>query len=202
LIELLGGGKRHGMPETAKDPAVDKVRELQRKLWAYAKQNKTRRLHAQYDQIYRSDVLWEAWKRVRSHGGAAGVDAETIQAIEQHGVEKFMAEIQAALEAGRYRPQAAATGTPTVRDRVVPMAANILIEPIFEAHFEASSFGFWPEKSAGQAKVALRSAQFVRSRLGLTLHPDKMRMVDWLRGKGSFVYLGCTAGSVNGRDVG
>jgi len=41
---------------------------------------------------------------VRSNGGAAGVDAETIQAIEQCGVEKFLAEIQTALRAGRYRP--------------------------------------------------------------------------------------------------
>ena len=85
MIELGGGGKREGMPETDKDPAVDKVRQLQRKLWACAKQSKTRRFHARYDRIYRSDVLWEAWKRVRSNGGAAGVEAETIQAIEQHG---------------------------------------------------------------------------------------------------------------------
>ena len=50
-----------------------------------AKQSRTRRFHALYDRIYRSDVLWEAWRRVRSNGGAAGVDAETIQAIEQRG---------------------------------------------------------------------------------------------------------------------
>ena len=90
---------------TDKDPAVEKVRELQRKLWACAKQSKTRRFHALYDRIHRSDVLWEAWRRVRSNGGAAGVDAETIQAIEQYGAEKWVAEIQAVLRAGEYRPQ-------------------------------------------------------------------------------------------------
>jgi hypothetical protein len=67
------------MPETANTPS-EKVRELQRKLWVCAKRSKTRRFHALYDRIYRSDVLWEAWRRVRSKRGAAGVDAETIQA--------------------------------------------------------------------------------------------------------------------------
>jgi hypothetical protein len=48
--------------------------------------------------------MWEAWRRVRSNGGAAGVDEETIHAIEQRGVREFLAEIEAALRAGRYRP--------------------------------------------------------------------------------------------------
>src|SRR5207249_12115537 len=91
------------MLETAKIP-VEKVRQLQRKLYVGAKQSRTRRFHALYDRIYRSDVLWEAWRRVCSNGGAAGVDAETIQAIEQRGPGEFLAEIQTALRAGRYRP--------------------------------------------------------------------------------------------------
>jgi RNA-directed DNA polymerase len=43
-----------------------------------------------------------------------------------------------------------------------------------------------------QAKEALRQIQFVMSKLGLVLHPEKTRMVDLRRGKGSFVFLGCT----------
>ena len=58
------------MLETAKNPE-EEVRELQHKLYVYAEQSKTRRFHALYDRIYRSDVLWEAWRRVRSNGGAA-----------------------------------------------------------------------------------------------------------------------------------
>lgn len=158
------------MPETAKIP-VDKVRQLQRKLYVCAKQSRTRRFHALYDRIYRSDVLWEAWRRVRSNGGAAGVDAETIQAIEQYGVEKFLAEIQAALRAGRYRPSPVKRryipkadgkqrplGIPTVRDRVVQMAAKLVMEPIFEADFQPSSYGFRPKRSAQQALEAIRVA--------------------------------------------
>src|ERR1700758_3652525 len=81
------------MPETENNPVVEKVRQLQRKLWVCAKQSKTRRFHALYDRIHRSDVLWEAWKRVRSNGGAAGVDGETIQAIEKRGPEEFLTAI-------------------------------------------------------------------------------------------------------------
>ena len=103
LLSCLQGGKCEGMPGTANTPN-EKVRELQRKLYVCAKRSRTRRFHALYDRIYRSDVLWEAWRRVRSNRGAAGVDAETIQAIEKRGVGEFLAEIEAALRAGRYRP--------------------------------------------------------------------------------------------------
>lgn len=158
------------MPETAKIP-IDKVRQLQDKLYVCAKQSKTRRFHALYDRIYRSDVLWEAWKRVRSKRGAAGVDAETIQAIEQRGTGAFLTEIEAALRAGRYRPcpvkrrwipkadgKQRPLGIPTVRDRVVQMAAKLVIEPVFEADFQPCSYGFRPKRSATQALEAIREA--------------------------------------------
>ncbi|HUQ90758.1 MAG TPA: group II intron reverse transcriptase/maturase [Bryobacteraceae bacterium] len=149
----------------------EKVRQLQRKLYVCAKQSRTRRFHALYDRIYRSDVLWEAWRRVRSNGGAAGVDAETIQAIEQRGPGEFLAEIEAALRAGRYRPSPVKRrwipkadgkqrplGIPTVRDRVVQMAAKIVIEPIFEADFQPCSYGFRPKRSTLQALEVIRVA--------------------------------------------
>ena len=47
---------------------ADKVRELQRALGRAAKQPRGRRFHALYDRIYRSDVLREAWSRVRLYG--------------------------------------------------------------------------------------------------------------------------------------
>lgn len=83
---------------------VEKVRQLQRRLWVCAKSSKTRRFHALYDRIHRSDVLWEAWKRVRSNKGAAGVDEITLRSIEEQGVMRFLEGIQAELKAGRYRP--------------------------------------------------------------------------------------------------
>src|SRR5579862_4376951 len=158
------------MPETVNTPN-EKVRELQRKLYVCAKRSKTRRFHALYDRIYRSDVLWEAWRRVGSNRGAAGVDGESIQAIEQRGPGEFLAEIHAALRAGQYRPSPVKRryipkadgkqrplGIPTVRDRVVQMAAKLVIEPIFEADFQPGSYGFRPKKSATQALEAIREA--------------------------------------------
>ena len=63
-------------------PSGVKVRELQRRLWAAAKQSEGRRFHALYDRVHRGDVLWEAWKRVRGNRGAAGVDRVTLALVE------------------------------------------------------------------------------------------------------------------------
>ena len=53
-------------------PSAVKVRELQRALWAAAKQSSGRRFHALFDRVCRGDVLWEAWERVRRTGVRPG----------------------------------------------------------------------------------------------------------------------------------
>ena len=149
----------------------DKVRGLQRQLWVCAKRSGTRRFHALYDRIFRGDVLREAWRRVKANRGAAGVDGESIAAIEAMDVDAFLDAIQADLRAGRYRPQPVRRchipkgdgkqrplGIPTVRDRVVQQAAKLVIEPIFEADFAPTSFGFRPKRNATQALEAIREA--------------------------------------------
>ncbi len=121
------------------------------------------------DRIHRSDVLWEAWRRVRRNRGAAGVDSQTLLAVEQSGVEVFLEELGAELRAGEYRPRAVLRryipkgdgkqrplGIPTVRDRVVQMAAKLVLEPIFEADFRPSSYGYRPRRSATDALETLR----------------------------------------------
>ena len=65
---------------------VDKVRALQRVLYRSAKQDPTRRFHALYDKVARSDILWRAWVDVATNRGAPGVDGVTIDAIEAPGV--------------------------------------------------------------------------------------------------------------------
>src|SRR5579859_2326623 len=80
------------------------VRELQRTLWACAMRSPDRRFHALYDRIWRSDVLWEAWRRVRANKGAAGVDRLTLVEVEEYGVERMLGELQRSLREGSYRP--------------------------------------------------------------------------------------------------
>ncbi len=70
----MAGSARSSYPE-GRHVAPVKVRRLQNRLWAAAKQSKGRAFHALYDRIYRDDILWEAWERVRANRGAAGVDA-------------------------------------------------------------------------------------------------------------------------------
>jgi RNA-directed DNA polymerase len=146
-----------------------KVRELQRTLWAAAKQSAGRRFHALYDRVHRGDVLWEAWERVRKNRGAAGVDRVTVVAVEDYGVDRMLRELRRDLREGVYRPAPARRveipkprggvrplGIPTVRDRVAQAAAKIVLEPIFEADFMSCSYGFRPKRSATAAMERLR----------------------------------------------
>ena len=168
-------GKRKGMAgETGpNDPGGrkprDNVRGLQRRLWAAAKQAPRRRFHALYDHLWRGDVLQEAWKRVRSNKGAAGVDGQTLAEVEQYGVERFLCELGDELRAKRYRPEVVLRryipkadgrkrplGIPTVRDRVAQMAAKLVLEPVFEADFLPCSWGFRPKRGALGALETLR----------------------------------------------
>lgn len=142
-----------------------KVRELQRTLYLAAKANAKRRFHALYDKVYRTDVMWEAWKRVKANRGSAGVDGMTIQNIvKEYGEEQFVREAQQQLLGNSYRPKPVRRkdipkgdgktrplGIPVIRDRLVQMATKIVLEAIFEADFKDCSFGFRPKRSAKQA---------------------------------------------------
>ncbi len=153
------------------------VRELQRKLWVSAKRSPDRRFHALYDRIWRSDVLREAWTRVRKNRGAAGVDGVTLAEIEEYGVERMLGDLQGALRGGGYRPSpvrrvavpkpgggSRPLGIPTVCDGVAQQAARIVLEPIFEADFLDVSYGFRPKRSALAALECIRTA-FPRGRV-------------------------------------
>src|SRR5262245_16926957 len=133
---VVSEGKREGMTGTtgSNHPdlrlEVDKVQQLQRRLCAAAKQSPERRFHALYDRMWRSDVLHEAWRRVKRNRGSAGLDSQTIAEVEQYGVERFVEELAVVLRVGEYRPSATLRryipkadgkqrplGIPTVRDR-------------------------------------------------------------------------------------
>ncbi len=160
---------RTGSNHPGGHPPIDKVRQLQRRLWVAAKRSPERRFHALMDRIWRPDILQEAWRRVKRNRGSAGVDRETLAEIEQYGIERMLSELGAVLRAGTYRPQPVLRryipkadgrqrplGIPTVRDRVAQMATTLVLEPIFEADFRASSYGFRRKRSATQALEMLR----------------------------------------------
>ena len=156
---------------TAKADGLDASRALQRVLYRSAKQQPHRRFHALFDKIARSDILCRAWDDVRANRGAPGVDGVTIEQVEASGVAAFLQDLAAALRAGTYRPaplrrvdipkpgqpgKTRPLGIPTVRDRVAMTAAKLVLEPIFEADFLPSSYGFRPKRSAHQACDAVR----------------------------------------------
>ena len=148
---------------------MNNVRVLQRELYRAAKAQKERRFGVLYDKVYRADILWEAWERVRANKGAAGVDGQTIQDIEQAGVGQFLQGLADELREKRYRPnrvrrtyipkpgktEKRPLGIPVVKDRVVQAAVKLLIEPIFEADFQPCSYGFRPKRDAQQALEAV-----------------------------------------------
>lgn len=110
------------------------------------------------DRIFRLDILWRAWKEVRENKGSAGIDGITFEMIEEYGVEEYLLDIQEDLKNKKYRPKPVKRvyipkpdgkqrplGIPTIRDRIVQQACKIVIEPIFEANFLDSSYGFRPK---------------------------------------------------------
>jgi len=146
----------------------EKIRKLQTTLHAKAKENPDYRFYSLYDKLYRSDVLIYAYKRCRLNGGAAGVDRVSFKQIESAGVERWLEELAEDLRGKTYRPEAVRRvnlpkpngkmrplGIPVIRDRVVQMAAVVVLEPIFEADLQDEQYAYRNGKSAHDAVRAI-----------------------------------------------
>ena len=82
-------------------------------LYRSAKQDPTRRFHALYDKLTRSDVMWQAWVNVATNQGAPGVDGVSIDSVEAggtQGVRSFLDTLAAEVKAQSYRPRTTAAG--------------------------------------------------------------------------------------------
>jgi group II intron reverse transcriptase/maturase len=149
--------------------SLERVQLYQRKLYLKAKQEKQYGFYVLYDKLFLPYVLEEAWKRVKTNGGSAGVDGITIKMIEESGVEEFLKNLSEELRQQTYQASAVKRvwipksnggqrplGIPTLKDRVSQMACLLVIEPIFEADFEEHSYGFRPKRSAHDAITKIK----------------------------------------------
>ena len=145
-------------------PSTQWLREFQRKLHEKAKAEPEFRFYSLYDKTYRMDVLTEAYRKAKANSGACGVDGETFEDVEAKGLDVYLAELQLEMKERRYVPKPVKRvyipkpngkqrplGIPTIRDRIVQTAFLLILEPIFEADFADSSYGFRRQKSAHDA---------------------------------------------------
>jgi group II intron reverse transcriptase/maturase len=130
-------------------------------LHAKAKESPDFRFYALYDKVYRKDVLVYAYQRCKANGGAAGVDHQTFEDIEEYGAERWLDELAQELKSRTYQPQPVRRvyipkpdgkqrplGIPTIRDRVVETAAMSVLEPIFEADLQPEQYAYRADRSA------------------------------------------------------
>ena len=148
-----------------------RLQELQRALYTRAKREPKFRFYSLYDKVHRLDVLEHAYALAKANGGAPGPDGKTFEDIEAEGSSALLEELRDELKTKTYRPGPVRRvyisklsggerplGIPNIRDRAVQTAVKLVLEPIFEATFEADSYGFRPKRNAHQALDAIGEA--------------------------------------------
>ena len=144
-----------------------RVLGIQTKLHQRAKADAQRRFDDLFNLVCDPAFLAVAWGRVRGNRGArtAGVDGETAYYVETvRGAKRFLEELCAELKARRFTPlpvrerlipkrsgKLRRLGIAAVRDRVVQAALKLVLEPIWEADFHPSSYGFRPKRRVHDA---------------------------------------------------
>jgi RNA-directed DNA polymerase len=141
------------------------LQDLRRSLYVKAKAEATWRFWGLYVHICKMETLREAYRMAKKNDGAPGVDGVTFDAIEEGGVESFLTQIRDELVTNMYRPmrvrkkeipkdggkKVRVLSIPAIRDRVVQGALKLILEPIFEADFQAGSYGYRPKRTAHEA---------------------------------------------------
>ena len=138
------------------------VQKLQKALHAKAKESPGFRFYVLYDKVYRKDLLGFAYACSKANGGAAGVDQQKFGDIEAYGEERWLDELAQELKHRTYQPLPVRRvyipkadgktqrplGIPAIRDRVVQMAAVLVLEPIFEADLQPEQYAYRKDRSA------------------------------------------------------
>src|SRR6476659_6715023 len=157
-----GFNNKGGKGEMTKAPIS--LQDLRRSLYVKAKAEPSWRFWGLYVHVCKRETLREAYLSAKANDGAPGIDGVTFAAVEAGGPEKFLDQLREELVQQTYRPQRARKveipkgggkmrqlSIPSIRDRVVQGALNLILEPIFEADFQPGSFGYRPKKSAHTA---------------------------------------------------
>lgn len=147
------------------------LQDLRRSLYVKAKAEPPWRFWGLYVHVCKMETLREAYRMARSNNGAPGIDGVTFEAIEQSGAESFLTQIRGELVCNTYRPMLArkkeipkdggkvrVLSIPAIRDRVVQGALKLILEPIFEADFQAGSYGYRPKRTAHEAVARVAQA--------------------------------------------
>src|SRR5208283_3059869 len=164
-----------GKGEMTKAPIS--LQDLRRSLYVKAKAEPSWRFWGLYVHVCKMETLWEAYQMARSNNGAPGIDGVTFEAIEESGAESFLDQIRDELVTNTYRPMQArkkeipkdggkkvrVLSIPSIRDRVVQGALKLILEPVFEADFQAGSYGYRPKRTA-HAAVNLVAEAVVRNK--------------------------------------
>src|SRR6266571_1701510 len=137
------------------------VQKLQTTLHVKAKESPSFRFYALYDKVHRKDVLAFAYECCKANGGAAGVDGQKFEDIESQGVERWLDELAQELKNRTYQPlpvrrvyipkpdgKQRPLGIPAIRDRTAEMAADLVLEPIFEADLQPEQYAYRRDRSA------------------------------------------------------
>lgn len=151
--------------------AEERVLRIQTKLHRWATDDTEHRFCDLFNLVCDPAFLLVAWHRVRSNRGArtAGVDGETARYITRvRGEGNFLADLRADLKARTFRPLPVKErlipkpggkrrlGIPPIRDRVVQASLKLVLEPILEAGFRPSSYGYRPNHRAQDAVEEVR----------------------------------------------
>jgi len=148
------------------------LQDLRRSLYVKAKAEPSWRFWGLYVHVCKMETLREAYQMAKSNHGAPGIDGVTFEAVEESGAEGFLVQIRDELVINTYRPMPArkkeipkdggkkvrVLSIPAIRDRVVQGALKLILEPIFEADFQAGSFGYRPKRTAHEAVARVARA--------------------------------------------
>jgi RNA-directed DNA polymerase len=148
------------------------LQDLRRKVYAKAKAEPHWRFWGLYVHVCKMETLHAAHALAKNNDGAPGSDGVTFEAIEERGVEGFLERLRDELTQRSYLPLRArkkeipkkgstkmrTLSIPCLRDRVVQGALKLIVEPIFEAHFQPGPYGYRPKRSAQQAVTRVADA--------------------------------------------